>query len=321
MPANSGDQPTTSADQVPTGDGSAGVSRPHQILTAPRAWVNRNSAVYSQTALTNGRNPVAGTARPPSRFSRGPTTLTMPLQQSRLPHQSVHNSSSYDPSMGPYASALPADRKRQRNSTGYTSAGSSFRGVDNGVCKLSGLRKEDFQLGHIISLPYHTPNMDPTIDPANDDRWVSTVEGPAYSKRRMMYVSSILPLFPERVLTIYHFSRIVMWKYKREMFCLPLYSFGKKGLRSKPEWIKNEYICMMNVGDKDFDNQGKYPPVEAKCYNGRSLDSNTTVHITGGVKVAYDEDIRKSGRMERQSFDDLIEIWLTLSRDAQNEPW
>ena len=62
---------------------------------------------------------------------------------------------------------------------------------------------------------------------------------------------------------------IVMWMFEQDMFCLPLHSFGRVDLKGKPNLPVEEYICMKNVGDKKFVQQGTWPPVEVQVRNSK----------------------------------------------------
>ncbi|KAK3713079.1 hypothetical protein LTR37_008764 [Vermiconidia calcicola] len=181
----------------------------------------------------------------------------------------------------------------------------SYRGpVRNPCCVLSGFTKEDFQKGDIISAPFHTPNLDPNVNLA-DQRLTRTIEGPAYSKRRML---------------------IVLWKYEQAMYCLPLFSFGKRGISAKPVFLRHEFVSVKNE-DHDyhfptepFQNHGVYEPVEVLT-KLKPLDVTTSVHIAGGVKLDCCEDIKKVGRLTFSGYKRLLKIWQDLSDASQGEPW
>ena len=203
-----------------------------------------------------------------------------------------------DPSMGPTPSMVTTNW-RAHTTVGSQASNRSFRkAVNSTVCKLSGFTRRDYRLGDVIALPFHTPNSNPNVDPS-DRRLTNTVEGPAYSKRRMV---------------------VVLWIYQQDMFCVPLYTFEHKGLKNKPNFLKQEYVSMMNLGDAQFENQGMYPPVIIKCRKW-SIDPDTTVHITGGVRIACNEDISRVGRLTQESYCYLVGLWRTLSNEAQKERW
>jgi hypothetical protein len=132
----------------------------------------------------------------------------------------------------------------------------------------------------------------------DDDCLTLTIVGPAYSKRRMM---------------------VVLFIHMQDLYCLPLYSFSNRGLKEKPEHLKKEYVCMANDGDADFVNQGKYPPVRVQA--NHPLSENTTVHLTGGVRVGCNEYMGSVGRLTRKAYYELVAIWSQLVNGAKDEPW
>ena len=157
--------------------------------------------------------------------------------------------------------------------------------------------RRDFRLGEVICAPFHTSNTNPNYNPY-DERITFTVEGPAYSKRRMM---------------------VVLFIHMQDMFCLPLYSHENRGLSGKPVHLKREYVCMANEGDEEFVNQGLYPPVQVIA--NRPIMATTTVHLTGGLRVGCNEDITGVGRLTRKSYQELVELWDMVVEFARAEPW
>jgi hypothetical protein len=139
--------------------------------------------------------------------------------------------------------------------------------------------------------------MNPNVLP-NEPRLTITVEGPVYSKRRML---------------------IVLWKHKQDMVCLPLFSHEGTGLNKKQHIIE-EYICVMNVGDGNFQNPGRYPLVEAAMKHG-ALTPETTVHLACPTRVGYSENIAKIGQITEESHRLLVESWKDLCEEVRAEPW
>ena len=224
--------------------------------------------------------------------------LTAQMAQMNINRNAFATAPAFDPSNGPSPSVVSVDWRAQAANASQASTASVRQGVSNVVCKLSGLKKKHFKKGDVISIPFHTANMNPNVNPNTDKRLTFTIEGPAYSKRRMM---------------------VVMWLHSRDMFCLPLFTYSGSGLSNKQEHIK-EYVTVKNVGDFDFANQGVYTPIEVEC-KYKPMDKNTTIHLAAGVKVGYSEDIGKVGRVNQKSYAQLLELWRDLSRDAQKEPW
>ncbi|RMY98262.1 hypothetical protein D0862_07681 [Hortaea werneckii] len=162
----------------------------------------------------------------------------------------------------------------------------------------SNCTRQDFQKGQIIAIPFHTANTNPNVDPTTDDQLAMTIWGPVYSKRRMV---------------------IVMWIHERDMFCLPLYAFSGQGINSRGKDIIHEYVALKNAG-KTHTNFGKYPAIEV-VPKYKDLHKDTTVHITGGLRVGCNEDITRVGKLTKQGYFDLLALWKRLSNDAQQEPW
>jgi len=48
---------------------------------------------------------------------------------------------------------------------------------------------------------------------------------------------------------------------------------------------------------------------------------NTTVHLTGGVRVRCNEDMHNAGRLTRDSYYELLGVWSELVNGARTEPW
>ena len=201
----------------------------------------------------------------------------------------------YDPSIAPPAKDTPIDW-RQHAASIATSFSQMRRAIATPVCTQSALRKSNFKRGMILSIPHHTPNMNPNVK-QNDPRLRLSIEGPVYSKRRMV---------------------VVLWRHSQDMTCLPLYPFGNTGLIKKQNII-GEYVSVMNASDKSFVNQGKYAPVEVQCQ--RDLTPNTSLYLMGEVKVGYSEDIGYVSRVTETSFTDLCELWYNVHRNAMNEKW
>lgn len=110
---------------------------------------------------------------------------------------------------------------------------------------------------------------------------------------------------------------VVMWKYEQTLFCLPLYSFGFRGLSSKPEFLKKEYVCLVDVNEQGFVNQGPNPYLQST--SRKPLDPKTTVHITGGREVECEADTNLVGSLTPASYGRLFKLWQDLSIAAQAE--
>lgn len=204
----------------------------------------------------------------------------------------------YDPSVGPTKSTMTTTKYQSSAALSRASSSRSHRtALYDRYCRVTGCTRRDFRLGEVISAPYHTANTNPNYK-LYDERITLTVEGPAYSKRRMM---------------------VVMFIHEQDMFCLPLYSHENRGLSGKPDYLKKEYVCMANVGDEGFVNQGLYPPVEVVA--NRPVLRTTCVQLTGGLRVGCNEDITDVGRLTRKSYQELVELWDEVVGIAREEPW
>ncbi|KAK3723479.1 hypothetical protein LTR37_001731 [Vermiconidia calcicola] len=317
-PSGSNAQVSSISGQV---NNASAVAKPPQGAAAPppsNPWANgggnslAKSIAGKQSMLKSVTTKQAysmaasqrGTAPPSSAMSfqyTGSPTLRVASQVGQMnvgPPPNDPNYPYYNPSCAPSSSMMSTQYKggRSQAPSNYSTRSRRYT-VNTAVCKLSGNTRRDFRKGDIIALPFHTANNNPNVD-LTDRRLTNTCEGPAYSKRRMM---------------------VVMWLHEQDMFCLPLYTFGFKGLASKPEYIKREYVCMMNYFDKDFWNQGPHRPVKVDSH--RPMDPNTTVHITGGREVSYQGDVHRVGRLLQDSYYDLFSLWQDLSEDAQAERW
>jgi hypothetical protein len=231
----------------------------------------------------------------PSRVASGVRELS--TNDDRRPNYRIKNAV-YDPSVGPTKSNMTTTRYQTSAAPSRALSSRSHRtALYDRYCRMSGYTARDFRLGEVIAAPYHTSNTNPNYKP-HDRRITFTVEGPAYSKRRMM---------------------VVLFIHQQDMFCLPLYSHENRGLDGKPDHIKKEYVCMFNQGDEDFVNQGVYSPVEVIA--NRPVLATTSVHLTGGTRVGCNEDITGVGRLTRKSYQELVELWDKVVGVAREVPW
>lgn len=269
----------------------------------------RNSGIWAskrtnalKSVLASARNPTQGPP-PQSIFIPGsatPSDVAGRMNKLDLRGPASHNWRStdgpYNPSLGPTGTAMTT-KSRETTAPSHTTDHSSRHAFQNAVCKLSNYTRKDFKLGDVIAAPFHVANTNPHVDP-RDDRLTLTREGPAYSKRRMM---------------------IVLFLHQTDLFCLPLYSFSGLGIREKPDALKTEFVCVCNVGAQGFVNHGVHPVVEIAAR--RPVDDTTTVHLSGGLRVGFSEDVTRVGRLTRQSYFDLVEIWKKLVGKAEGEVW
>ncbi|RMY92073.1 hypothetical protein D0862_09563 [Hortaea werneckii] len=72
----------------------------------------------------------------------------------------------------------------------------------------------------------------------------------------------------------------------------------------------------------DSSNSGRKPCLTIEVVpKHKDLHKDTTIHITGGLRVGCNEDITRVGKLTKQGYFDLLALWKRLSNDAQQEPW
>lgn len=199
-------------------------------------------------------------------------------------------SPTYDPSMGPTQSTVTSPQPiptKPRSQFSNTSRNSRMP-FSSKYCKLSGFTRRDFRIGDLISAPFHVANTNPNVNPC-DERLTLTVEGPVYSKRRML---------------------VVLFIHAQDLYCLPLFSFGNRALSAKPVWLRDEYVCIANEGDENFVNEGSHKIVWVEAR--RAVKASTTLQLTGGIRIGCNEDIALVGRLARESYYYLRELWAEI---------
>lgn len=267
---------------------------PQQLAGKPSAWANGGGAAVAQSlakSLAKSLYNPSAARMPPSQAPQA----TEPSQANSAVACNNTHTTHVSPSQGPTPSAVT---NNWRNAPTQMTDGSVRQKMKTAWCVLSGMSRHNFRQGEVISVPFHTANTNPNVD-QTDKRLTLTYEGPTYSKRRMM---------------------VVLWIFQQHMLCLTLYSFQGRGIQAKPVFLQDEYVSMKNVGDKAFQNQGQYKPIEV-AMNKWSVSPTTAVHLTGGVKVGCEEDIAKIGRITQESHKNLVKLWTTLNQAAQNEAW
>lgn len=281
--------------------GNAAAPSQNALPTGPApAWQSPGVNAL-KSALSTARNPNLA-PRPKSVMMNVPATPSAVAGQMANLHVSApqapdwRSARVYDPSVGPTRSAMTTNWRSSAVGSNATSR-TGRQTFQNAVCTLSNLSRSDFHLGDVIAAPFHVANTNPNASPS-DPRLVRTVEGFAYSKRRML---------------------VVLFVHAQDMYCLPLYSFGNRGLHAKPDVLKKEYVCMRNAGDKVFANEGPHEPIAVKCR--RPLTEATTVHLTGGIRVGCNEDITAVGRLTEEGYGNLLDLWKALVAEAQEDTY
>ncbi|RMY68348.1 hypothetical protein D0864_11363 [Hortaea werneckii] len=267
------------------------------ICTASNATRN----AYTQHSTVASRVPAQVRSGKSNFGAAGPSVSNLNTRMAQTNVSNPYNSCAapYNPSQGPTASQITTPwrtAKTNRSKAGFPSA---TRGINTAVCKLSGYTKKDFLKGEVISLPFHCANTNPHVDPNTDDRWRSTVEGPVYSKRRMM---------------------VILFIYEQDMLCLPLYTWNKGGISRRPACLKKEYVGLKDAKNNEYVNYGDYNPVVIEG-NRRPMHEHSTVVLSAGCKVGCNEDILSVGRLTERSHDYLVELWQKLNLKAEAEAW
>ena len=205
-----------------------------------RGAASQGSNAVLRTAISNaaGHAPNNNTPMPPQSCSRvasatgasGVGQMNINTSQAAAAHaantQAILQAPVWNPSMGPSPSIMPSGQKIPTNPATNMSNMSQAQPITaNQICKTFPRDAKYFKLGEIISIPFHEPNSNPNLQP-QDHRLRLTWKGSVFTKRRMM---------------------VVLWIYKRDMFCLPLYSFNGAGLNSKSRFIQPEYVCLKEL--------------------------------------------------------------------------
>ncbi|KAK3641377.1 hypothetical protein LTR56_006887 [Elasticomyces elasticus] len=213
----------------------------------------------------------------------------------RAPTRNQHQNSGQkflDPSAAPSPSVASTSRPMSTASSRPYS-----RWFKNKVCKYFPDRTAgDFRKGDVISLPFHQANSNPNADEMDPNLTFSHNHGAIYSKRRMV---------------------VVLYIHRKDLFCLPLYSWNGKGVTNKPRDQMREYN---STDGNNFHNQGVHKPVVIEK-NKYPLTPATTVALTAGLKVDCQEDIQDVGRLTEESYEHLFTLWLSLSEQARDQPW
>ncbi|RMY69722.1 hypothetical protein D0864_11047 [Hortaea werneckii] len=183
QPAASPPQPVKTTQHNASTGSSAAVKN---ICTASNATRN----AYTQHSTVASRVPAQVRSGKSNFGAAGPSVSNLNIRMAQTNVSNPYNSCAapYNPSQGPTASQITTPWRTAKTNRSKASFPSARRGINTAVCKLSGYTKKDFHKGEVISLPFHCANTNPHVDPNTDDRWRSTVEGPVYSKRRMMAI-------------------------------------------------------------------------------------------------------------------------------------
>lgn len=200
---------------------------------------------------------------------------------------------------------FPRPSFRTRGPSGYTiqhGRSDPKKWFQNDVCVRSPYQRKDFKQGQVISVPYHVANFNQNAD-VSDNRIVETWLGPVLSKRRMF---------------------IILHIHLEGFFCLPLYSFESRGIKAKCGPRQVEYISVMDMAHKaTFENVSAHykPLVHVHDNPNNNLSPDTVCHLTGGVRVSWQEQILPVGRLTQDSFMELLKHYKNLCETAEQMPW
>lgn len=249
----------------------------------------------------------SGIIRPPnSRLSPGapsytPNGLANQMAQMTIEETDIQQQAEqfFVASLAPGKSDVTNDWHRRGRTESQMTQLTSTQAFSKGLTNCGKLNINNFAKGDIISVPFHTANMNPNVDTAKDLKIVDTIYGPVYSKRRMM---------------------IVLYKHIEDLFCLPLFTWSCRGMSSRPSNLRLEYVGVANANDRKYKNEGKYAPVVADCRR-KPMHPATSVHLTGGYKVNCKEDINQVGRIDQQSYAHLESLYTDRINIARKEPY
>lgn len=251
-----------------------------------------------------------------SKIVTGPAGLTQMMNNLSVGQRQTFSngipSGSWDPSQAP-APPIPASNYTSFPQGGLRTQATRYpieygnsnknKWYQNQVCIKSPFRRADFRKGQVIAVPFHTSNMNENADP-NDNALTDSAFGPVLSKRRMF---------------------IIMHIHLEGMFCLPLYSFGKRGIVAKRGDREVEYMPVMdNYLKGKYVNQSKVymrPLVHKHDNPNNNLSEDTVCHLTGGVRVGWQEQILTVGRLTEISFVELCKNYAKLCQTAEQMPW
>jgi len=273
-----------------TGAGASVQLQPGNAPTsnaAANAWQTLGGTLALKSALAQGRSQAPRKsvmmAVPPT-----PSDVAVKMGGLQLGKPSAQGwrggPKMYDPSMGPTPSAMTTKFRPMLapSRASVATARTARQMFQNAVCTLSNYTRRDFCVGDVIAAPFHTANTNLNVSP-QDPNLSATPWGHAYSKRRMM---------------------VVLFIHQQSLHCLQLYSFSGRGMGAKPVTQQDEYVSLRNAGEQSVQ-QGPHKPLEMFAH--RPIDgSNTTVHLTGGIKVGCNEDITRVGRLTQESYYDLL---------------
>ena len=187
--------------------------------------------------------------------------------------------------------ALPGHRPNERMPRGLASSGDNI------------WESHMFRVGLIVSAPCHGTAQNPYANPTTDDRVVQTKCAVVNSKRRMLLI-------------LYAYDDMAA-------FVLPIGSQRGEGLKHILSELKKYYITLKDFDDDDFHNESRShkPLVVTRMFGGEPMGKVSSVCLTAGFTIKFNEDIRKVGYISRASADYVTKQHAALSGRALDSTW
>lgn len=246
---------------------------------------------------------VAPRRRPGNRTQFGGTQLQPINEVGQLTKDFDHlqvgggRSVALNPSEAPGRSTFGKDWRSPGNITTQLSTQTQTQWIRTPTCVKSPFTRRIFQRGQVITLPFHQPNLAPDIDPA-DECLTLTKFGPVYTKRRMA---------------------VVLWRHKNEMMCLPIHSWGGRGIDSKPKFLKDQYMEIVNAGPEAEEYESKGSRGVLHAHMKHPMEKQGCVCLAAGFRVDYHEDLLVVGILDQQSIVRMVKGWDDLMQVSKNE--
>ncbi|KAF2638673.1 hypothetical protein P280DRAFT_520121 [Massarina eburnea CBS 473.64] len=99
---------------------------------------------------------------------------------------------------------------------------------------------------------------------------------------------------------------IVVDKYTQALTVAEVFTFGGKGLQSKPRRVHAEYVGLQCASDKEFYNPSPYPPLEV-AESACDMSKDMSVHLVTD-KIGLSHQILFAGRVTSSSLRNLRDL-------------
>lgn len=150
------------------------------------------------------------------------------------------------------------------------------------------LTKANFHRGDIIHVPHFCAALDANVRPGGGRSCFDTNLGPVCCKKRYM---------------------VVVLVSSKSMVCMPLTTFGDRGLRSKmgdPEEHR-EYVGIRMADNHYFDNNGAHRELVIETSEDEIKEASA-IHLVAPHTVFFQERITRKGRITTASYDHLLKL-------------